>query len=644
MIRPKEAEIPLRRSELISPNGVGAITTNSDGINMMPGALDFWFHDEIQVEEYQIKEERLKNIFKVKEFRIPPDYRVPFSNRQREQESNLNIQIPMLRFPNYYYCSHCRVMSKQRDYSKDSRLLCIACNNKFARLIQVPLIVACENGHLDDFPWEQWVHEDLNSICKGTLKFLSTGGATLSSMQVVCTACNSKRKLEHLTTRDSKKLYENLEKGKKYKCTGRKPWFGSNSPNDEGCECIPQPILKNATNAYYPQVLNAIYIPLVDQYEVTKIIEHYSEQSIERKIIKYTEKSYTKEEIIEELLFDFPDKLKGYDTVLLEKALDIYSLPHTEEDNKEALNLKLVEYDYLAKEEPFDTSDKLKIVPSYNSKNGDNQLNKFGISQVNLIPKLIETRVLYGFSRIKEPPALSINPDKILIQGKQKLFRHPEKHSWLPAYQVYGEGIFIEFDNELLSTWEDKFFGSKRFSKLSERLRNASNSGIKVKEDVTPRYVLLHTLSHLFIQEIVLSCGYSSSSLKERIYVGPNQDKYMNGFLIYTATGDSEGTMGGLVRLGQTVSIAEILDKAIERARWCSSDPICNEIGMEKGQGRDYVNGASCHNCTYVSEISCEEFNMYLDRGLIASYEKQEDFMSFFEFINLKESMVLKGI
>lgn len=81
---------------------------------------------------------------------------------------------------------------------------------------------------------------------------------------------------------------------------------------------------------------------------------------------------------------------------------------------------------------------------------------------------------------------------------------------------------------------------------MSERLRNANNSGIKVKEDVTPRYVLLHTLSHLFIQEIVLSCGYSSSSLKERIYVGLNQDKYMNGFLIYTATGDSEGTMGDL--------------------------------------------------------------------------------------------------
>lgn len=634
---PKEAEIPLRRSELITPNGVGAITTNSDGINMMPGALDFWFNDVKDVEEFQIKEERLKNIFKVKEFRLPPDYRVPFSNRQREQEVNFNIQIPMIRFPNYYYCSHCRVMSKQKDFSKDSFIRCDACNNKFARLIQVPLIVACENGHLDDFPWEQWVHRDLNPACKGQLKLLSTGGATLSTMKVVCTACDADRKLEYLTARDSKTLYENLSEGAKYKCTGRKPWFGNNSPNDENCECIPQPILKNATNAYYPQVLNAIYIPVVDQDEITKIIEQFNEPIIERKIAKYTEKSYTKKEIIEELKFDFP-KLTKYEDTLLEKALDIYYTSHSDEISDDELNLKLAEYEFLAKEELFDKSDKLKIVPSYNIKKGDNQLNKFGITQVNLIPKLIETRVLYGFSRIKEPPSISVNQHIIIENGKKKLFIEPEKHNWLPAYQVFGEGIYLEFNDKILTKWEEKFIGSKRFKKLHERISNARNSGIRVKEDVTPRYVLLHTLAHLFIQEIVLSSGYSSSSLKERIYVGPNQEKYMNGFLIYTATGDSEGTMGGLVRLGQTKKIAEILDRAIEKARWCSSDPICNEIGMDKGQGRDYVNGAACHNCTYVSEISCEEFNKYLDRGLIANYEQQEGFMSFFEYI--RESTV----
>jgi hypothetical protein len=95
----------------------------------------------------------------------------------------------------------------------------------------------------------------------------------------------------------------------------------------------------------------------------------------------------------------------------------------------------------------------------------------------------------------------------------------------------------------------------------------------------------------------------------------------MNGVLIYTSSGDSEGSMGGLVRQAREGNFHKLVKEVIEDARWCSADPVCFDIGSTTGQGPDSLNGAACHNCAIVPETSCEEFNRLLDRStLIGSY------------------------
>src|SRR5690606_14718646 len=89
------------------------------------------------------------------------------------------------------------------------------------------------------------------------------------------------------------------------------------------------------------------------------------------------------------------------------------------------------------------------------------------------------------------------------------------------------------------------------------------------------------------------------------------------GILIYTAAGDSEGSLGGLVRMGEPANFAKILIGAIDDARWCSSDPVCSEAGNLGGQGTDGLNIAACHCCTLMPETSCESFNKLLDRQLL---------------------------
>jgi len=128
--------------------------------------------------------------------------------------------------------------------------------------------------------------------------------------------------------------------------------------------------------------------------------------------------------------------------------------------------------------------------------------------------------------------------------------------------------------------------------------------------------VMLHTLAHLLINELVFACGYSSASLRERLYVSDGSGREMAGLLIYTAAGDSEGTMGGLVRMARPQNLRSVLASALNDARWCSTDPVCMDIG-ERGQGPDSCNLAACHGCALLPETSCEEFNRFLDRGLV---------------------------
>jgi hypothetical protein len=150
------------------------------------------------------------------------------------------------------------------------------------------------------------------------------------------------------------------------------------------------------------------------------------------------------------------------------------------------------------------------------------------------------------------------------------------------------------------------------------KMRERRNQEPKVG---TPKYILIHTLAHLLVNQLVYQCGYGSASLRERIYAADGENP-MSGVLIYTAAGDSEGTMGGLVRMGQPGYFEEILAKAIEKARWCSSDPVCIE---SKGQGPDNCNLGACHSCTLLPETSCEEQNRLLDRGVVVGTLEKPD-------------------
>jgi hypothetical protein len=229
--------------------------------------------------------------------------------------------------------------------------------------------------------------------------------------------------------------------------------------------------------------------------------------------------------------------------------------------------------------------------------------------RISLIPKLRETRVFTGFNRLS-----SVNLD---LEQRKTLFRGDSDIRWLPGTVVKGEGIFIEFDPQALDRWV-----SANTEKLKEKEGYLLNAKFRLRRHqsrdlispVSAEFVLLHSFAHILINQLIYDSGYGSASLRERIYFSHRTPNRMSGILIFTAAGDTEGSMGGLVRLGESSYLPEIFRDSLIRASWCSSDPVCGE---SKGQGLFGGNLAACHACTLLPETSCEHMNLYLDRSML---------------------------
>jgi hypothetical protein len=230
-------------------------------------------------------------------------------------------------------------------------------------------------------------------------------------------------------------------------------------------------------------------------------------------------------------------------------------------------------------------------------------------SRIRLVHKLRETRTLAGFTRI-------LPPDGNLASNRLQGLKLDQQIDWLPAIKVYGEGIFLEINADEIKKWTATVPGLRpEFVRLVARYNAARTARLQPNRNITAKFLLLHTLAHVLINQLSFDCGYGSASLRERLYCDfSDPSRPMHGFLIYTASGDSEGTMGGLVRQGKPGRLETTLRRALKHAAWCSSDPVCIE---SKGQGSDSANLAACHGCCLLPETSCEEGNRLLDRALL---------------------------
>jgi len=174
-----------------------------------------------------------------------------------------------------------------------------------------------------------------------------------------------------------------------------------------------------------------------------------------------------------------------------------------------------------------------------------------------------------------------------------------------PGVALYGEGIFIDLPDQDLAVSEN------RGQLWVERQRNQVGTCDNFVND--PIFVWWHTLSHRIVNALSLDSGYSTASIRERVYFTHNleTDSRLGGVILYTSQQGSDGSLGGLMALCNQRDFGRVMTVAERNLNACSNDPLCSE---HTGAN----NGAACYACLMISETSCEFHNTFLDRLLLA--------------------------
>jgi MrfA Zn-binding domain len=582
----------VRRSQAVTPFGVGSLA-DFPNQSLMAAGLDVWPDQP----ECQIRDDRLARRLGVEYFRAPPP---------PPQEGQKNgAYLPFVRFPLWHFCPRCRTMKKTNWNDAfpprcDSSLppprtgappCTTLAEKKRWRMVPLRFVVACENGHIDDFPWLAWAHSrpgqplDVATVCSNPLlRFNYTGKAGLMGLLIKCEGCGAKAR-SLMGSAGPNSLKGLL-------CSGNRPWLGPHGNESCASPNPPRMLQRGATNLHFSKIASSILIPPFSD-PIRKIVDDPHNWSVLTGGQEDGALDETRLRIFAEIKkLDF----KRLKEVVMQKLTGVGLGDRTETEEE----YRYSEYTALL-ESPADYEQDF-VTEKPNLGAYEDEVSQC-IDQIVLVKKLAETRVLTGFSRINPPPYREFDQnDRSLLSLKAK--------QWLPGIRVYGEGIFFTLKKSKINDWLTDTL-RKRYGEIFANHKRIYNKLGRKPREMPSKFILLHTLAHVLIRRLSFECGYGSSSLRERIYCWEGGSREMNGILIYTAAGDSEGTMGGLVEQGKPGQFELLIRGALEDALWCSTDPLCIE---SRGQGIDSLNRAACHACGLLPETSCEEGNRFLDR------------------------------
>lgn len=618
----------LRRSQLISPFGVGSIYNRQDGSSVVICGLDFWLEglDSEALYKLEIKDTRLQKQLRVNKFYRPP---ATLEDGDDLQEQKLKF-VPVLRFPTWYVCSYCGNLERKKLYQNSSVECSAPHKGGFkAKMYQVSYIAMCKDGHLEDFPWYEFVHKNSNPACKARLRLREALSGDMQNVVVTCFECKASRKISDVMSNfqyepGRSNLSKMLDAGNNdFLCGAVKPWLGISKREIGVCSNDLYPSFRGAGNVYFPFTESAILIPEGSKRISDLIMKLSSPRFI---LPRNKARNGLMNEAVSDILeiaksesedFGLPNwiEIESFSSPEISEALsailksneEVQSNSQEVEDDIDSIRIEFRNQEYgrlrVQSEDEF-----LAVT---NPDGSYDEIVKSNFNQIKLVTSLTETRAFAGFARVSTTERPKSSNLRNLLRVNPIRIGSPQ--DWLPAIQVKGEGIFLELDSSKIQEWENSEI-------VSERWKNFGHSDLVQHNgfSIDPRFVLIHTLSHLILKELTFFCGYTQASLRERIYSSVGESR-MSGFLIYTASGDSEGTLGGLVRMGKPGFLEEVIENALMKATWCSNDPVCME---NTSIGGDDSTLASCYACTLIPETSCEAFNKYLDRAFVIGNPK----------------------
>lgn len=586
----------VRQAQTVLPFGVGAVF-DIQGESFVATGIGDWPR-----QRQEVRSPRLADQLGVSGFHAAP----PAADDRFDRQDAAGA--PYIRFPAWLFCGACRRMTRWRiaDEKPGTPPRCPNCS-PVRQLSPMRFVQICADGHLGDVDWWFWAHSRLDpqarQACasRDRLRFDVSERATgLEALSVSCTGkdCGASRDLlDVLGTHGMR-------------CSGRNPW----QRRSEAADCVKpvQVVQRTAGNVYYPVVSSALDIPEGELpadagNELLAERVRGSDLWVPLCRVAGTPRAETYRDMIKEDT--------GADDALLDALLteEIGVAPAPPSGTAEQSTAEAPVVPELSREEwaaflaPAQPATRDFAVRATDLGLGGERAEPWAglgkrVGRIVLADRLREVRALQGFRRV--------SPGSTFVPADTS-----RRLRWLPAVEVFGEGIFLTLDKGELTAWERNEQVRDRVAGLRDDLSRsfqADRLAAVTGEELSARFVLLHTFAHLLIRQLSFESGYSTASLRERVYARPENDQY--GVLIYTAAGDAEGTLGGLVQQGEPPRLAETLLRMAEAAAWCSADPLCAE---HTGQGFDNLNRAACHACALLPETSCETGNTLLDRALV---------------------------
>ncbi len=563
----------IRRAQLISTYGIGAMVAAGDESFMVSVADDWpignedWQHPE---EDVVIHEPRLEKMLGVQRFMLPPS---------RDEDS---LDVPVVRFPEYYYCPNCRKLDWHKGLTRDSQSSrCERCN---VDLVPSRFVIACRAGHISDFPYHRWLHirgsggdKDCRVFNKMTIE-TSGESASLGSIKLKCSACAMVATLEGVFGADALKPIVGH-------CDGKRPWIG----DSEECSEIPQVLQRGASNVWFPMVASAVSIPPWSN-RAAKVVQRHWSSSIEAVVGCIPEEQWP-------ALLSNLAKMNGVpaEALIIEvKRKMSFDLSEAGSDE----DLRRGEYEALRRGTD-ETNSSTDFECSARDFDGPGETPLFRLASA--VERLREVRALTRFTRLAPPLSAYDKGQPVALR----------RRDWLPAVEVRGEGVFLEFAPEAIAEWESRDSVKQRVATMAGNYEKAmKRREAEPQFVVSPKFVMIHTFAHALITQWAMDSGYAAAELRERLYF----EEDMAGVLVYTASGDSAGSLGGVVAQSRPGRLEAGVAEAIRRAAWCSADPLCVEADA---QGVDSLNLAACHSCVLLPEVSCEQGNRFLDRALL---------------------------
>ncbi|MDC0142240.1 DUF1998 domain-containing protein [Candidatus Nitrosopelagicus sp.] len=523
-------------------------------------------------------------------------------------------KIPIRSFPTWGFCPVCnKLVGGRRGPNKNMHCDSDECKKaekesatKIPRTYPVRYVIACKNGHLDDFPWYDWVHSSAGKECsnKDARLYLedSENTLSLSSKSVSCKNCGRRKNLASAMTE------EGLKSAKIFECKKTVPWLKGRDlkcvDKITGKNVMMRGMFKGASNMYFPLVKSAVTIPPFSD-ELSVLVCEKNE------MIKVMINSMEGKPLFDALNGVFEDRLKEEDDDPKEKGRwTLDEVLKKRESIKKFQKRKdrdiyKIEFEQLDSGEQRDdaefTTKYIKISEA------DDPIAKF-IDKIALVEKCRVVSAITGFTRMEPFEGVDKSSIARIATGGN--------YKWFPVIENRGEGIFLSFKNEMINKW---YNGN---DKIEERMKKIlTHQGQTETKSVTnnhhnPKYVFLHTFSHAIIKGLGIKAGYDIASFSERIYCDDN----MAGIFIFTSSASSDGSLGGLTEIGRRQSsginrIWSLLRAAVDHSTKCSCDPLCSMQNPEKTQNET---GSACHACTYLPETSCERMNLLLDRSMIS--------------------------